>query len=224
MPMVNMPLGSTCIYLDYFQCFLWASSASEMQHLQSLTLLPPVSSLLFWVDWRQGISRYQPLSTKQCKELPNNHIRVTIISVNSAVVYHSQYYIHWRTSPLQPELAFHNQPLKCKTWIVLWLNVIYSMMDGIIPPDGMDAIFQLHCHCSISHKGLHQVQLVHRASLESAWVMKNKAQVTLKNQFIFDAMIPSLNKVNVVDAADQTFNTPPMNPVQSRGQPVNCYT
>ena len=88
----------------------------------------------------------------------------------------------------------------------------------------MDTILQLHSSCSISHKGLHQVQLFHRARLESSWVMKNKAWITPKNQFIFNVMVPSLNAVSMVHTTIQAFNLLPMNPVQSRGQSVNCHT
>ena len=100
----------------------------------------------------------------------------------------------------------------------------HSPMDSMIPPDGMDTILQLHRSCSISHKGLHQVQLLHRASFESPWVMKNKVRITPKNQFIFNVMAPPLNAVSTVHAAGQAFNSPPMNPVQSQGQSANFYT
>ena len=73
----------------------------------------------------------------------------------------------------------------------------------MIPPDGMNTILQPHCSCSIIHKGLHQVQLIHRASLKSLRVMKNKARVTPKNQFIFNVMMPSLNIVSTAHAVSQ---------------------
>ena len=66
----------------------------------------------------------------------------------------------------------------------------------LIPPDGMDTFFQLQCACSISNKVFHQVQLLHRASLKSLWVMKYKTWVALKNQFIFNVVIPPLNWVS----------------------------
>ena len=125
MPMINRPLGDSCTCLDYFQSFLSPSSISAMQYLQSSTLLPQVSSLFLWVDWRQDTLKYQPLSTRQCKELPKNHIRVTMTFIDSTVTHHSQYCIHWRTFLLQLELAFHNQPLKCKTWIILCLEQLH---------------------------------------------------------------------------------------------------
>ena len=202
--MVDRLLEGTCSHSACFQFFLSVSPTFVLQYLQPLTLLPFGSSpLVWWDDGKQGISRCQPLSTKPLQELHNSHVRVTIIFVDSSVAYHSQYCIHWKTSPLLPELAFHNQPLKCKTCIILCLDVTHSTMDSTIPPDGMDTILQLHCGCSISHKGLHQVQFIHRTSLKSPWVMKNKVWVTPKNQFIFDVMVPSLNAVSIVfHAAD----------------------
>ena len=46
------------------------------------------------------------------------------------------------------------------------------------------------------NKVFHQVQLLHRASLESSWVMKYKTWVAPKNHFIFNVMIPPLNRVS----------------------------
>ena len=96
-------------------------------------------------------------------------------------------------------------------------------MDSMIPPDSMDTILQLHGSCSISHKHLHQIKLIRRASLESLRIMKNEVRVTPKDQFIFNVMEPSLNTVSTVHAAGQ-FNSPPRTPVQSQGQSVNCRT
>ena len=107
---------------------------------------------------------------------------------------------------------------------MLCLDVTHSRMDSMTPPDGMDTILQPHCGCSTSHKSLHQIQLVHRASLKSLWVMKDKVWVTAKNQFIFNVMDPSLNTVSPVHAAGKAFDSPPRTPVQSQGQSVNCCT
>ena len=49
----------------------------------------------------------------------------------------------------------------------MFKTVTHSTMDSMIPPDDMDTILQPHCGRSISHEGLHQVQLIHRPRLES---------------------------------------------------------
>ena len=74
--------------------------------------------------------------------------------------------------------------------------MIYPSAVFVIPPDSMNTFFQLQHACSISNKDFHQVQLLHRASLKSSWVMKYKTWVAPKNQFIFNVMIPPLNRVS----------------------------
>ena len=78
----------------------------------------------------------------------------------------------------------------------------------------MNALFQLQCACSISHKVIHPVQLFHSASLKSSRVMKDKAWGALKNELIFNIMIPSLNIVSTVYVIGQTSNSPQVTPAQ----------
>ena len=115
-PMVNMLWGGTCSHSGCFQFFLSFPLAFVLQYCPLLTLLPFEKSYLSWWDYgKHRISSCQPLSIELLQGLHNSCVRVTMVLVNNVVPYHSQYHIHWRTSPLQPELAFHNQPLKCKT-------------------------------------------------------------------------------------------------------------
>ena len=71
----------------------------------------------------------------------------------------------------------------------------------------MDSLFQLHCARSISHKVLHQVQLLYRAGLKSTRVMENKAWVCPKNQLVFDVMVSSLSLVSI-QVTNHTPNSP----------------
>ena len=149
-------------------------------------IVKPSSSMSCWAAGSLKVSAFVSTATTG-----TSHPHQLFHDINdNGLAYHAKYCIHWKTSLLRQELASHNQPLRCKT---LTLCQIYHLDIFSISPNDVETPFQFHFNCSVSKKAFYQIQLVHGASLESSWVVKDKSGVAPKNQLIFDIVMSPLN-------------------------------